>query len=171
MDAGRSNRIAVEWLGDPVIRFFIGLSIFFLAFISPVRYHQGDSGLTLLTAQAIVEHGTLQVDAYCASPRVNCDNNYRVFEDNHHYYYYFPLGNALIFTPILFVIDFFGFHLDVLNHENYVQEMLAGISSWLIFFMLLKIADFYYPKNTSTLISTIFFFGTLLVSTLLSALW
>lgn len=37
--------------------------------------------------------------------------------------------------------------------------------------MLLKIADFYYPTNTSTLISTIFFFGTLLVSTLLSALW
>lgn len=151
-----------------VIKVFIFFIIFLLAFISPVRYHAGDSRFTLLTAQAILQNHTLALDNYCE--KINC-NNGRLIKDGKHYYYYFPLGNSLVSLPFVYVANMFNYDMTDRYDEYKIQEFLVGVCCCLIFLMLLKISGLFYNEKISLIISCVFFFSTLLSSTLLSALW
>ncbi len=43
----------------------ISLLIIAAVFLDPVRYTAGDARNTLLTSEAIIQHGTIKLDIYC----------------------------------------------------------------------------------------------------------
>ncbi len=76
----------MSWLG-------FRLCAFLLTHLASVDAALSDPWGTLLTAQAILEHGTIRLDAYATDVRW-------VYEplasaDNGHVYNYFPLGTSL----------------------------------------------------------------------------
>ena len=79
----------------------ICVAAFLLTYLAPVDATFSDPALTLLTAQAIVEHGTVRLDGYVADPR--WDFGPLLPEENGHFYDYFPLGTSLLAAPAVWL--------------------------------------------------------------------
>lgn len=150
-----------------------GLAVFGLSYFATVEIINGDFTHTLLVSQAILEHQTVQLDAY--KERVDharhLDYNYRIEQVNGHYYYLFPVGPSLLLLPVVWIANLLGRDMAIHEQEYELIKLLASISSAIIFVLVYKICTYYLKPLPSLIITLISVLGSSLISTLGVALW
>ena len=122
---------------------------------------------TLLVSQALVQHGTIKLDAYAGAYLDTFAH--QVHRKNGHIYNYFPLGTALLSTPFVAIANAFGF--DMSRDEHLIQTVLAALTGLLITLIIYKIARLYLRQTESLLLAGLCWFGSSLASTVGTALW
>lgn len=122
---------------------------------------------TLLVSQALVQHGTVRLDAY-AEAYVDTFAH-QIHRKNGHIYNYFPVGTALVSTPFVAVANALGF--DMMKDESLIQMVLTALTGLLITFILYKTARLYLGRTESLLLAGLCWFGSSLASTVGTALW
>lgn len=150
-----------------------GLAVFLLSHFATVETRNGDFTHTLLVSQAILEQGTVRLDAY--KDRVDyardLDYNYRVEKVNGHYYYRFPMGPSVLLLPVAWLANLWGYDMAVHDQEYELIKLLASISSAIIFMLVYKLCTYYLPPLPSLVISAVSVLGSAIISTLGTALW
>lgn len=122
---------------------------------------------TLLASQSLVQHGTVKLDAYAGAYLDTFAH--QIHRKNGHIYNYFPVGTALISTPIVAIANVLGF--DMMKDEHLIQMVLTALAALLITFILYKIARLYLRKTPSLLLAGLCWFGSSLASTVGTELW
>ena len=150
------------------------LTLFWLTFRAPVSYANGDARLSLLVSLAIIEKGTVKLDAYeqTTTPPLNDpDNANKVVRQNGNLYYAFPIGSSVLMTPAVGLARLVGRDLTIISEQNRLQNGLASLSTALIFVLLYQLARSYLPRWDAWFLAALFTFGSMLISTLGTALW
>ncbi len=143
-----------------------------VAWVEPVENVQSDPALTLIAAQALVEHGSLALDPYRGDPRCAFDleRDYRVRQAGGSLYSFAP-GAQVLAVPFVLVAS--GLGLDMLRPgdeaatQNAVSGLLLALDAWLLFALLRRLVS----PRVALLISAVTLLGTTLISTLATALW
>jgi hypothetical protein len=142
------------------------LVIFILVRQAPVDYTDGDSEHVLLTAQAIVQHGTIKLDAYLPAGFED-----KVLDVGGHLYSYQPLGTSFFAVPAVWLANLRGQDmLDPANNRDQ-QKALAAFTVSAIFVLIYMIARSFAGAATSLLLGIVFTIGSSVASTLGAALW
>jgi hypothetical protein len=151
-----------RWLG-----WLIALLIVAVISTQKIDATGSDPRGTLLVSQAIVQNGTVKLDVY-GETLLN-SYGYVIHQKGGHFYNYFPLGTALLSTPLVAVANTFGF--DMTEDEPLIQMVITTFVALLITFMLYKTARLYLGKTESVLLAGLCWFGSSLASTVGTALW
>lgn len=122
---------------------------------------------TLLVSQAIVQHGSVKLDAY--GETLLDSYGYVIHQKNGNFYNYFPLGTALVSTPFVAIANVLGF--DMTKDEPLIQMALATLAALLITLILYKTARLYLRQTESLFLAGLCWFGSSLASTVGTALW
>lgn len=122
---------------------------------------------TLLVSQAMVQHGTIKLDAYAGEYLDTFAH--QIHRKNGHIYNYFPLGTALVSAPVVAIANAVG--MDMTKDEHVVQLLLTAMAALLIAFILYNTARLYLPETPSLLLTGLCWFGSSLASTVGTALW
>ena len=77
----------------------VAATAFFVAYSSPIDFTYSDPWGNLLTAQAIIEQGTIKLDAYPEAYPLSLRNA----EIDGHRYYDFPVGTPLLTVPAVWL--------------------------------------------------------------------
>ncbi len=96
---------------------------------------------------------------------------YQVQYKNGHVYYYFPIGTAMLITPLVYINSLFGIQSYNGNNDAIAQEEIVMIISFFIMMTVFIISRHYYSTFTSALISALSYFGTLVGPTVGTGLW
>ncbi len=147
--------------------------IFYLIINSTVDYTSGDSRLNLLTSQAILEDGTIQLNAQLEDHNINeiLRGQWMLTERGGKYYNFYPLGPSVVALPFVWLANRSGMDMANLEHDRSLQKILAGIAIALVFLLLYFIARLYLNRVVALVLATLFVLGTSLISTLGTALW
>ena len=142
------------------------LLAFWAAYVSPVSY-SGDSRLTLLTTQALLENGSARLDGYFPP-----DQQFGNFSHiGGHIYDYFPLGTSLYSLPAVWLARLRGMDMarseDNLRLENLLSALLVAVTPLLIFLISREFVDYRF----SFLITLAFVFGSTMISSMAVMLW
>lgn len=143
------------------------LVIFLLSIFSQNYQTNSDPKGTLLTSQSIIETGSIKLNNYKTDSMT-----WHLYEQDGNKYYAFPLGASISSIPIVWIANKV-FLLDMNNeiHDKILQKVISSILAVGIFFFLFKIASLYFEFNIALIISFLFWLGTSLSSTLVTALW
>ncbi|MGB1250825.1 MAG: hypothetical protein ACPG8W_09455 [Candidatus Promineifilaceae bacterium] len=135
-----------------------------------------DPKLTLLVSQAIVDHGTIALDAYQNDEVLGRPfQHYVEVADvvsgiDRHLYHYFPLGPSIIAVPFVAAARLFG--LDMRTDDNPdLQLWLAAGSLVVLLWLLVKIGRNETSFTASTIIATVSIMGSSLTSSMGTAFW
>jgi hypothetical protein len=151
--------------------FLLGLlaaAAFCISYYSPVSYAHADPAGTLLTAQSLVQNGTLRLDTY----RGWIPNNPAYVEVRNHIYWLYPVGTPLFITPFVWTAGLTGeVFLPNTQADSALQNFISGLTvaacALLMYFLLAAICS---PLH-SYLLAAVFTFGTAIMSTLGTGLW
>ncbi|MBN1994189.1 MAG: hypothetical protein JW953_15935 [Anaerolineae bacterium] len=148
------------------------LLIFGLTYLATVETKNGDFTYSLLVSQAILEHQTIQLDAYKNKIDGNrhFDHDYRIEKVNGHYYYFLPLAPSVLSTPIVWGANFMRQDMTVQEQEYELLKLMAAVSCVLIFLILYALGRCYLDPLSSLVIALVSVLGTNLVSSLGMAL-
>lgn len=153
-----------------------GAAVFLLATQSPVSNSNSDPELTLVVAQALVEQGTIRLDAYEGRLALARDfaayrasNN--ILQQNDHFYNYFPVGPSLLAAPVVALALSLGRDMTTFADNDALQNLLSGLTVALVFVLLFAFARCYLDAAASLILALIFTLGTGLMSTLGTAYW
>ena len=150
---------------DNLVALLLGALAFLVIMVAPVTYASADARGSLLTAQSILQHGTIQLDAYQPA------QDYRFVTKNDHLYYYFPLESALLATPAVWLSRLAGQNMVLLGDEARLQKTLAALSVALAAGLIYRFCRHRLPFVSAALLSSSFVFGSGLSSTLGTAFW
>lgn len=150
----------------------LALAVAVLAWVEPVESVQSDPALTLIAAQAVVEHRTLALDPYRGDPRCAYDleRDYRVRRHGGSLYYFAP-GAQVLAVPFVLAANSLG--LDMLRRgdeaatQNFISGLLLAIDTWLLFALLRRLMA---PRG-ALVVTAVTVLGSPLSSTLATALW
>lgn len=146
---------------------WLAVVMFALIKLAPTRlYVAGDSRESLVTAQSILQHGTIRLDAYYPDDRPNT-----VVEEQGHLYYYFPLGTSLLSVPFVGVQLLRGEDMLVEAHNFALQKTLAALVVSLSAVLIYILCRRFVGQGLSLLFTVVFVFGSSIVSTMGTALW
>jgi hypothetical protein len=151
---------------EPLWILIFCLVAFLVAYRAPVDYTRGDARGTLLTSQAILEHGTIRLDAYFQTKPYST-----VIEHNGSFYYLFPLGTPVFATPVVALANLLGDHMADLAADARWQRHLAAVSVAASLALIYLIARAYLGVAASLFLATAFVFGSSIASTMGTALW
>ena len=98
---------------------------FLLALLSPIRHESSDPRGALLTAQALLEHGTLQLDAWPDAFPAG-DRNFSVVRG--HRYYVFPPGTSVLAVPLVAAARAMGLDLARPQDDHAVQNAVSALT-------------------------------------------
>ena len=150
--------------------------IFSIAFNSINSDTFSDPKLNFVVSQALLEHGTIYLDAYeneqiFGRPFIYYRNLLDILTYNDHYYHYHPAGASILSLPFVWIALRSG--MDMLTIDNFwLQNFLSACSIVLLFWLLLKIGRIITNSRLAALvISTISILGSGLMSTLGVAFW
>lgn len=135
--------------------------------MAPTRlYVSGDSQEALVTAQAILQHNTIRLDAYYPEgwPAT-------VTQEGGHLYYYFPLGTSLLSVPFVGVQLWRGKDMLVEADNFALQRHLAALMVAFSLILVYLICRRFVGRGLSLLFTVVFVFGSSIVSTMGTALW
>jgi len=152
--------------GENVAPWLVGLLILLAALFGRNVSTGSDPHGSLLVSQALIEHGTVRLDAY---QQHFGDYSYQLAEKNGHFYYYFPLGTPLVAVPFVGLAKLFG--VDVHRHDSRMQLLIAAAILVLSYCLMQRIARFYLSTLNSHFAASVFLFGTSFISTGATALW
>lgn len=151
------------------------LFLFALSYVALNQEVGSDPKFTLLVSQALVDHGTIRLDAYqndelLGRPFADYVNSKEIVLRNGHFYYYFPAGPSILSLPAVAAARWLG--LDMRTTHNFeLQRLLAALFPPAIFLVLYSLGCAYLPGRASFLLALIFVLGSSLISTLGIALW
>jgi hypothetical protein len=131
-----------------------------------VSYTDADPRGTLLTAQAVLEHGTFALDAYPDAP-----SDYRVVERAGHRFYAYPPGTPTAALPAVAIARLAGLDMARSGDDDKVQRTLAAISLGITAVLASSLAVRWLRWPLATTLAGIFVFGTPVMSTMGTALW
>ena len=150
------------------------ITTFAVTYYSPVDYTDSDPWGAFLTSQAILEHGTIKLDAYSEVLPVY---SARILEKNNHYYYYNALGTPILTTPFVWLANLRGEDMARLTgpyrneSQSDLQNLLSAITVTISCILIYAICRCYLNYAYSFLITVAFVFGSSIVSTMGTALW
>lgn len=150
------------------------VAVFASTYFAPVSYTRSDPELGLLVSQALIEHGTVRLDAYTAgddAPLSRYSTFGEIKNTNGHTYYVFPLGTSVFAVPFVGLANLWGLDMTVPEDNYAVQNLLSALSCALIFGIVYQLAQYYLPVAPSLGIATASVLGSSLVSTLGTAFW
>jgi hypothetical protein len=162
-----------RWL-PPVMLLFGGLLVFCLAYFSPVSNDRSDPRFTLLVSQALVEHGTIRLDAYAdvVQPRLDePENAWVIVRQDGHFYNYFPIGPSLFSAPAVWAVNLLDKDMANPWHSRPMQNILSALLCLATFLLLFSLCREYVGWGASLVISLVSMLGSSLISTMGTALW
>lgn len=152
---------------DIFILLLLLLSAFILTLRSPIHeYAKLDAHGALLTSQALIEHQTLELDAYLDGPY-----GWQINYQNNHLYYAYPIGTPLFSVPFVLVGRMFGLDMQNQNDELLLQHIIASTVVVIVGFLTYIIARQYNTPRISLIITSIWVLGSGIITTLGLALW
>ena len=142
---------------------------FLLTYLAPVDASLSDPWGHLLTAQAILGHGTIRLDRYV-------DDELYLYhpleaEENGHYYNYFPLGTSLAALPAVALALLRGENMIYPDDNRELQNTLSSLTVVVCVLLVFALCRLYLPYAASFAWTVALIFGSTIVSTLGSALW
>lgn len=150
-----------------------GLAVSGLAFTSAllaasgkVSYTASDPRGTLLTAQAILEHGTFGLDAYPEGL-----SGYQVMTQAGHRFYAYPPGTPIAALPAVAIARLARLDMTRAKDDDAVQRALAAISVALTAVLASSLAGCWLAWPLAVTLAGILVFGTPVMSTMGTALW
>ncbi|HBO7421165.1 MULTISPECIES: glycosyltransferase family 39 protein [Pseudomonas aeruginosa group] len=144
------------------------LSLLLLTLVTQRNHNtNSDPRATLLVSQALVQHGTIQLDSL-GEPLLQ-SYGYVIQQKNGHYYHYFPLGSALLATPVVAIANAAG--VDMRQHEPTMQMIIVALCAIGILLLLYRTARLYLGRDASLALTALGWFGSAYASTLGTALW
>ena len=144
----------------------LALASALLAASGDVSYTDSDPRGTLLTAQALLEHGTFALDAYPDVP-----SDYRVVERAGHRFYAYPPGTPIAALPAVAIARLAGLDMARSGDDDKVQRALAAISVGITAVLAASLAFRWLPWPLAAVLAGVFVFGTPVMSTMGTALW
>ena len=146
----------------------LAVAAFLLALLSPLRHEASDPRGTLLTAQALLQHGGLRLDAWPDAFPAG-DINFAVV--NGHRYYVFPPGTAILALPFVAVARALGLDMARPPDDHAVQNIASAAAVAAIAWVLVLLCRRHGPARWAHAIAAAYLFGTGIASTLGTALW
>ena len=144
----------------------LALASALLAASGSVSYTTSDPRGTLLTAQAILEHGTLALDAY---PDVPTD--YRIVEGRGSRFYAYPPGAPIAALPAVAIARLASLDMARPEDDDRLQRVLAAISVGIALILAFLLALRWLRWPLATTLAGVFVFGTPVMSTMGTAFW
>lgn len=158
-----------------ISRLLLAALLFATTWCGRVSYTLSDSQLSLLTSQALIENGSINLYSYkMAMPPEQFSNGTWKFTTRGRRetcYYSYPLGNSFLCVPVVAIANFFGLDMANSEQESFLQLLLAAISAVVIFLLLTRIARQFLDEIPSLFVAVAFSFGTTLLSAVSTALW
>lgn len=144
----------------------LALTAALLAASGEVSYTDSDPRGTLLTAQAILEHGTFALDSYA-----DALSGYQVMTRRGHRFYAYPPGTPIAALPAVAIARLAGLDMTRAEDDHTVQRALAAISVGLTAVLASSLAVRWLPWPLAVTLAGILVFGTPVMSTMGTALW
>ncbi len=141
-----------------------------LAFCSPVETVDSDAALTLLAAQAVLDHHSLQLDPYRDRCAYDLTADYRVRQHRGATYYY-NLGSPLLSVPAVWISNRLGYHMLDQQAEFALQNVLSALLCGTVLLLLYSIGCSFVRPASALAISLVTLLGSSLISTLATSLW
>ncbi len=169
--AQRTSRVRQFWL------VLSCCAVLLLLFYRPPAFSgSGDNEFTLLTARAILQQGTIKLDAYRDEfARQGLDfileHHYAVHTKNGHLYNYFPLGGAILSLPLVAVYNAMGIESLALGRASNAQSFAAALTCVWLFLMMYLLARRYLRQSVAVTAAMVFLLGSPLTSVLGFSLW
>jgi hypothetical protein len=124
-----------------------------------------------VVSQAILEHGTIRLDAYAAGIVSQMQREpYDMTEHRGHIYHTYPLGTPVFSLPFVWAANRIGRDMSVTDHNYRLQNDLSALLCALIFLVLYRIGRHYVSSTASLAVALISLFGSALISTVGTAL-
>ncbi len=151
-------------------------SVFFLGVresaVLRVYYHtNSDPSGCLLVSQSLLQHGTIQLDAYGSADALKARYGYRVRSYRGHTYYYFPPGTSLVATPFVAFARLLSKDMIISGQESNLQGWLAALTVSAASVLAYVLARFRISSFKAFLVSAVFVGGSSIASTCGTALW
>lgn len=159
------------------------LAIASLAWIQPVSTTDADAGLALVAAQALVQHGTLDLAIYrppeaagpeaAGGPRLtyDLDTDYRIEHGAGGERIYFSRGLPMVAAPWVWLANRLGADMLRPAEEETWQNLLSALACGAVFLLLYRLGCCFLRPLPSLLLALVFQLGSPLISTLATALW
>jgi len=140
-----------------------------------VNQTNGDGQLTLLTTQAIIENGNVNLTDYLNAVPVDQFSHgiwkYQYNNIKKQIEYIYPIGNSLLAIPFVFIARQLGMDMLIQEHDASLQILLAGIFCVIIFLLNYRLAKLFLDEWIALFLAMLFSFGTSYLSTCGIALW
>jgi hypothetical protein len=149
---------------DTILPIAFGLAAGLFCGVAPITEGGSDARGTLLTAQALVDHGTLSLDAYPDAPGARRRVGRRVF-------YAFPPGTSLTAVPAVALARAAGLDMTKVPADEAMQNVLSSVAVAGIAMLSWLLARSVLPLWAAAGVATFFVFGTPVTSTMGAALW
>ena len=143
---------------------------FWLTYFAPVDYSGFDPLGNLATAQAMLRHGTIKLDAD-RDRLPGYVNGWHLREKSGHLYYHYPLGTPLIALPFVWAANRAGWDMTNRDDDAALQNLLSALTTSGACALLYLVCRLYAPVGVSCGLAGAFAFGSSIVSTLGTALW
>lgn len=155
---------------------FIACVLIFVVFQTlSVRQTGGDSQLTLLSSQAIIENGNVNLSKYFYQvPQEQFSNGTWKFRFNDYkkqLEYGYPIGNSILAIPFVFIANNLGMNMLINEHDASLQILIASLLAMVLLLLNYKLARLFVSDYTALLLTLIFTFATSYISTCGTALW
>lgn len=146
--------------------------LFFFAFAAPNIYTGSDPHFSMLVSQAIVQDGTIILDAYAEQiPEQFAQFRYQLKYGEAGITYAFPIGTSLLVSPFVLMANLLGFDMTQMADNYLWQKILSAVSVALVFVAIYHLSLCYVNRASAYIISFAVLMGSSLVSTLATALW
>ncbi len=142
---------------------------FLLTYHAAIDASFSDPWGTLLTSQAILEHGTIRLDAYAEEMRQNYEPV--VPAANGHVYSFFPLGSPLFALPAVWLARQRGEDMIYPRDNEALQNVLSSLTVVVAVLLIQLLCRRFLSRQASLTVTAAFVFGTTIASTLGTALW
>ncbi|MFZ4796075.1 MAG: hypothetical protein ACOYMA_01190 [Bacteroidia bacterium] len=157
------------------ILFISCIALFTVIQTSNVKQTSGDSQLTLLTSQAIIENGNVNLSKYYAQiPQDQFSNGTWKFRFNNvknQIEYIYPIGNSIIAIPFVFIANKLGMNMLIPEHDASLQLLIASLLAMTLLLLNFKLARLFVSDYSALFIALTFTFSTSYISTCGTALW
>lgn len=163
-------RTAVQMLNQP--RWLLGgfcVMLFLLArFASVEAWPYTDPKGMLLSAQAIVEHASLDLSPYAETYPLE---GWQFKRQDGQYFYHYPIGTSLVALPFVAILHYFGYDFADPHAEAAMSRTLAALSLVIVFLLCFAIARRRAGFFPAFALAAVFCLGTGFFSTTGLALW
>jgi hypothetical protein len=148
------------------------LLVFLLAFLSPVSYARSDSLFNLVVSQAILDHGTIRLDAYVERIAPQMERPiWEIVQYKDHAYYMYPLGTPVFSLPFVWIANRLGWDMSILDQNVRVQNCISALLCALMFLVIYRTGRYYLSPWASLVIALLSVLGSAFISTVGTALW